>query len=120
MITLDTDQSFGPFQVTLGKIKYVNRVVPVPEIALEINGVELVGDPRQLLDFFDLLLQERPTMTDGLEMDVEPGFLELILRSRIADVSTENRVFPTEEFRSISRDLLGHLRRQVSTMGYES
>ena len=107
-----------PFQVSLGKIKFINRVVQVPDITLEINGIEFDGDPRQLLDFFQTLLEEHPAQTEGMTLDVEPGFLELLLKSRVAYTSPDNTIYPSEGFRQISRDLIGHLRHQVSSLGF--
>lgn len=116
----ENEQRQDPFKISLGQITFVNRVVQVPEISIEVNGVVFDGSPTMLLEFFDLLMEEHPAQTEGMELDVEPGFLDLLLKSRVAFLSPDNTIYPTDGFRQIARDLLGHLRSQISTAGYVS
>jgi hypothetical protein len=95
-----------PFLISIGKMKIIKKTVEILIVPVTINGVEFTGDPSQLREFFELLLQESPGITEGMSLDANEEFVGILLKSKVAFQSINGTLYPTEDFRKFGRDLV--------------
>lgn len=88
----------------------VERVTEVYAVKLNVNGIEFGGEPGEIIEMFDRLLEHHSPSTEGLHLTTTDDFKGLLIKSRVAFSDSLGRLYPTDEFRMISRDLLAGLR----------
>lgn len=99
-----------PFRVEISKPEIVKRVTEVFAVKINVNGMEFGGDPEELIEFFDKLLEHHPIHTQGCELNVTEDFKKTLIKSRVAFTDNGLTFYPTTQFRMIARDLIAGLR----------
>lgn len=107
------EKRVAPFEISIGELIIIEKTVQTFVRPIDINGYEYAEDPETLLDVFENLLSEVYGVTEGLTIEGDDELIEFLVEGRAAYRGESGALFPTLEFKKISRDFLMYLKKAV-------
>jgi hypothetical protein len=98
-----------PFEITIGKVKVLDKNQPKFEQNLKINGIEFTADPREFLSFFSGLLSNDVETSAQFIVSSGPESLKLLAEARVAFMAESGHLKPTPEFKLAASDFMSFL-----------